>query len=128
MSLRDEIEKLIDARRRDLERLEAFGKAVDERQRERFSLLRPFLNELAAAFEPEELEVQIGGDHALITVGNSKFEIGVGDGDEYYFLQEDGPVALRSESVQEITQHLSQIVAQEIANDRHSSSRWLESD
>ena len=92
------------------------------------SRLRRLHHELAAAIEPEDLEVQIRGDNALIRARTAEFEIGVGEGDEYYFREADRPMALRSESAQEIAHYLSRAVAEKIADHRHSLSRWLESE
>src|SRR3989338_6511280 len=72
MSLKDEIEKIIHAERKNLESRDQKDREFNERQRDRFQPLRTLLNELIASIDPTYLEAWIGDSDARIDVGSRK--------------------------------------------------------
>ena len=72
MSLRDEIEKLINAERKNLEARDAEHSEYHKRQCDRFASLHRVIEELASSIEPEYLNVRIDDDNATIQVGQRK--------------------------------------------------------
>ncbi len=72
MSLQDEIEKLINSKRRDLEQRDTSESAYRQRQCERFAPLRSILEEMMKSIEPEYLEIQFYHASAVVRVGQRK--------------------------------------------------------
>jgi hypothetical protein len=72
VSLKDEIEKLIQAERQKLESRDRQRTEYHERQRQRFQPLKTLLTEVAASVEAEFIEPRISDDSAVIEIGRKK--------------------------------------------------------
>ena len=69
MSLRDEIEKIIQLEQQKQDLREQKRAMLHERQRERFRLMRVLLVEILASVEPAYVQARIAKDSAKIEVG-----------------------------------------------------------
>ncbi len=72
VSLKDEIEKLIQQEQRKIEERDQRHAEHHERQRQRFQPLRALLEELVASVDSNHIESRIFDDHATIEVGKKK--------------------------------------------------------
>jgi hypothetical protein len=72
MSLKDELDKVVQTERAKLETADRLCAEFPERQRQRFRALRALVEELAAAADPRFLRTQIDGDGATVEVGRRK--------------------------------------------------------
>ena len=69
MSLKDEIEKLINAERSKLEERDKKDAEYNQRQRQRFASLRVILQEISASVDPKYLESRVDDYSAKIELG-----------------------------------------------------------
>jgi hypothetical protein len=72
MSLKDEIEKLIQAEQEKIESRDKQHANYHQRQRERFVSMQAILKEIAESIGPKYLESRIGDDSARIEIGRKE--------------------------------------------------------
>ncbi len=72
MSLKDEIEKLIQQEQRKIEERDQRDAEYHERQRQRFQPLRAFLEELVASVDTNHIKSRIFDGYATLDVGRKK--------------------------------------------------------
>lgn len=72
MSLKDEIEKLIQQEQQKIEERDQGHMEYHERQRQRFRSLRSLLEELVSSVDSKHIESRIFDDHATLEVGEKK--------------------------------------------------------
>jgi len=72
MSLKDEIEKLIQAEHEKIETRDKKHDDYHQRQRDRFVSLRAILKEITESIDPKYLESRIGNDSARIEIGRKE--------------------------------------------------------
>ena len=72
MSLKDEIEKLIQSGQRKIEQRDQKHAEYHERQQQRFSPLRSLIQKLVVAVDSNHIESRIFDDHATLEVGRKK--------------------------------------------------------
>jgi len=75
MSLKNEIEKIIQAERKKLKIQDEKSNEFFQRKKERFKPMTVLLKEVADSFENEYLEIEIYDDSARIEVGKRKDEV-----------------------------------------------------
>jgi hypothetical protein len=74
MSLKDEIEKLIQSEQRKIDQRDQKHAEYHERHQQRFTPLRSLIEELVAAVDSNHIESRIFDDHATLGVGRKKNE------------------------------------------------------
>jgi hypothetical protein len=72
VSLKDEIEKLIQQEQQKIEERDQKHMKYHERQRQRFRSLRSLLEELVSSMDSKHIESHIFDDHATIEIGKKK--------------------------------------------------------
>lgn len=71
MSLKDELDRIIAAERRDLENVDPRSEAFRKSQRDRFAEIRPLLAELADAVDDAYVRVRMSDARVVIDVGDT---------------------------------------------------------
>jgi len=94
MSLKDEIEKIIQSERKKLESRDQKHKEHWERQRERFRPMRALLEKVVNAVDQEHVEVRFSEDDAIIEVGTKRLEDGCFEEDVRWKVQPNFVVKL----------------------------------
>lgn len=72
ISLKDEIEKLIQQEQQKIKERDQKHMEYHERQRQRFQPLRALLEELVASVDSKHIESHIFDDHATLEIGEKK--------------------------------------------------------
>jgi len=73
MSLKDEIEKLIQAEQEKIKSRDKQHADYQQRQRDRFVAMRAILKEITESIEPKYIESRIGDDSARIKIGRDAY-------------------------------------------------------